>query len=347
MDYKLLGVSQNVSEINIGDYIQALAASQFIPTNTGFIQREYIKQYSETEAKMIMNGWFMHHPENWPPSNLIRPLFVAFHINILAKDQLLSEESINYLKKHKPIGCRDLYTLSLLKSKNIDSYFSGCLTLTLGLKYKSEKKEDKIYIVDPYIQVIKTPLFFIRICITLILHFSEIITILRKNANTPNNLKKLYRYSIFYHVYKKRFSKEILLNAEYIHHDYNHKKELKKELLDNYYIKEAEYLVKKYARAKFVITSRIHCALPCLGLNTPVIYIDHTEQREDSKCRLGGIKDLFNTITWNQGKLKDNLSIMGSINKNNFPNNKNNWRLLADNLIGICQKWNNEIHSTI
>ena len=55
MDYKLLGVSQNVSEINIGDYIQALAASQFIPTNTGFIQREYIKQYSETDTAFALH----------------------------------------------------------------------------------------------------------------------------------------------------------------------------------------------------------------------------------------------------------------------------------------------------
>ena len=174
MEYKLLGISENVKSINIGDYIQVLAASQFIPTNTGFIQREYLKQYSGPEAKVIMNGWYMHHPENWPPSNLIHPLFVAFHINILAKEQLLSEDSVNYLKKHTPIGCRDLDTLALLKSKKIDSYFSGCLTLTLGLKYKSVKKEDNIYIVDPYIKIIKTPLFFIKVCITLILYLSDI-----------------------------------------------------------------------------------------------------------------------------------------------------------------------------
>lgn len=33
----------------------------------------------------------------------------------------------------------------------------------------------------------------------------------------------------------------------------------------------AENLLKKYATAKLVITSRIHCALPCLALGTPVI----------------------------------------------------------------------------
>ena len=141
MKYKLLA-TRSKNQINIGDYIQSLAASQFLPSIDGFVQREKLNQYSSEEVTIIMNGWFMHQPENWPPSPQINPIFLSFHLNILAKDQLLSEKSVAYFKKHKPIGCRDFQSVQFLKSKNVDAYFSGCLTLTLGEKYFSKEKED-------------------------------------------------------------------------------------------------------------------------------------------------------------------------------------------------------------
>lgn len=92
----------------------------------------------------------MAQPENWSPSKHINPLFVAFHINSKVRDSMLSKESIEYLKKYEPIGCRDTYTMDLLKGKGIDAYFSGCMTLTLGYKYKRKVCGNKVYFVDPY-----------------------------------------------------------------------------------------------------------------------------------------------------------------------------------------------------
>lgn len=84
MKYKLLAVSKfpNISGVNIGDYVQAIASAQFLPHMDGFIDRdEELKYYDGEPCKVIMNGWYMHLPQNWPPSNLIDPLFVAFHLN--------------------------------------------------------------------------------------------------------------------------------------------------------------------------------------------------------------------------------------------------------------------------
>lgn len=132
MKYKLLAVSTE-NQANIGDYIQALAAARFFPgKHDGFIQREKLKEYDGEECKVIMNGWYMHNPVQWPPSGRIHPLFVAFHINATAAEELMSDESVSYLKRHQPIGCRDYFTRDLLLSKGIEAYFSGCLTLTLG-----------------------------------------------------------------------------------------------------------------------------------------------------------------------------------------------------------------------
>ena len=68
----------NISGVNIGDYVQALASSQFLPHIDGFIDRdEDLKDYAGEPCKVIMNGWYMHLPQNWPPSDLIDPLFLA------------------------------------------------------------------------------------------------------------------------------------------------------------------------------------------------------------------------------------------------------------------------------
>lgn len=76
--------------INIGDYIQALAAAQFFDSIDTLIERERLDEYDGEKVKMIMNGWYMHHPEHWPPSPKIRPLFVAFHINSAVRSGLLT-----------------------------------------------------------------------------------------------------------------------------------------------------------------------------------------------------------------------------------------------------------------
>lgn len=51
----------------------------------------------------------------------------------------------------------------------------------------------------------------------------------------------------------------------------------------------AKALLQRYANAKLVITSRIHAALPCLGLGTPVILICPYDRK-----RFDGIAELLN-----------------------------------------------------
>ena len=192
MKYKLLSVSTE-DQVNIGDYIQALASAQFLPHVDGFIQREKLKDYNGDECKVIMNGWYMLHPEQWPPSFKINPLFVAVHFNSLAKDYLLTPNSINYLKTFSPIGCRDNYTKELFCNKGVDAYFSGCMTLTLGYKYKNEKKEDKCYFVDPYFITKWNFYNTLFNSIYLILHWKPISIIAKKYPENKNELRKKMR----------------------------------------------------------------------------------------------------------------------------------------------------------
>ena len=53
-----------------------------------------------------------------------------------------------YLKAYAPIGCRDYYTMNQMKKLGIDSYFSGCITLTLPLMPIVRPEKEYICIVD-------------------------------------------------------------------------------------------------------------------------------------------------------------------------------------------------------
>lgn len=331
MKKALLSVSTEKS-INIGDYIQALASSQFLDNIDLFIEREKLRDYNGEEVAMIMNGWYMHHPEQWPPSSRIHPLFVAFHLNNLVDNELLGERSVEYLKKYEPIGCRDISTLKKMENHGVKAYFSSCMTLTLGYKYKSEIKDGKIYFTDPIVtfdnNIEKLKYLFLSI-----FQLKKIRYIYNKQYN-KNKLFYWCKTSKFYYTYGNLFDSEVLIDAEYISHegDFYHKYSTPELLLN-----KAEELVKKYAMASCVVTSRIHCALPCLGLETPVLYINNDLQDKISSCRLDGLVQLFNVIHWTGRTLSADINFDGvKINKKNFPLNKNDWRKYAKDLVDKC-----------
>lgn len=313
MKHSVMIYSEGSSRFNIGDYIQSLAAKQFLSKNCNYVNREKLGEYKGDKSKIILNGWFTHSPETWIPSENLTPLFISFHINSSAADRMLSTEGINYLKQHEPIGCRDYYTARLLKDRGIEAYFSGCLTLTLKSYTEKNKENDgKIYIVDPLYgfpnkkRIFESPKNFIKSILK-----GDILSLGKANE-----------------FMQKIFSKNLLENAEYI----------EQELPSSKYSEEekfiiAEELLRKYSTAKLVITSRIHCALPCLAMGTPVIYLNGFEQDFDS-CRMEGLSDLFNTIDINRntGEIVSNFKVDDLINENTIIVNKDDYKKIANSL---------------
>lgn len=342
MQYKLLAVSKwpGLANINIGDYIQSLAAAQYYPHVDGFIDRDMeLKEYEDEPCKVIMNGWYMHDPKNWPPSERIIPLFVAFHLNILAKEVLLSPPSLSYLRQHAPIGCRDLNTLELLKNNGVEAYFSGCLTLTLGEKYRSETKEDRTYIVDPVYEVHLRGGNILKAVLTLFRHPKDMHALYPKYRTfaRPDRgwMDKLLETALYYREYTRVFSREIVVESTYIGHEqagYRSRFDS-----DQARLKEAERLIRLYAGARLVVTSRIHCALPCLGLETPVVYLEKAQDAEVSSCRLGGLRDFFNRMKLENGRLIPDFDLPSPITMRNIPLNKDSWRPYAEALKRRCE----------
>lgn len=139
------------NSINIGDEIQSVAAMRFLPRIDEYIYRENIDSFvpkdEKSKIKLIMNAWWMWHPENFVPSKFIDPLCISMHIRPKIREEMFTIDVKEYLTKQSPIGCRDMDTYFWLTEKGIPAYFSGCLTLTLQRNYDIPRK-DYILCVD-------------------------------------------------------------------------------------------------------------------------------------------------------------------------------------------------------
>lgn len=321
------------NHFNIGDYIQSLAAKQYLLEKPILINREKLNEYDGDDVKLIMNGWFLDNLNNWPPVDKINPLFVSFHLNSTAYEILEDKQVISYFKKYEPIGCRDIATRDKFIEKGIDAYFSGCLTLTLGETYSSKIKTKEIFIVDPYFEISFKFNMLIRSIYFLISSLPSIKKINFKQGR-KNSFKNLFRTANFYSQYIKILDKDQIIGAEYTSH----------YLPDNDFMTEdsrfeyAKELITKYSKAKLVLTSRIHSALPCLGLETPVIYIKDIDDGEISTCRLDGLLQLLNVINYSKGNFtSDDINIVKCKIDNTA--NKILYRTFKNNLIKSCKNF--------
>ena len=343
---------------NIGDYIQSLASELFFEKIDEYIDREKLKEYKSKygEIKMIMNAWYMWYPENWPPSDDILPLLISMHFSPINASRMLSTNGINYLRKHGPVGCRDKETENLLKQYDIPCYFSGCLTLVLGEKYKSHNKKKQVIFVDPYLEVIckknerflivKTILNILNCLYFGIINIEKIKLLKEKFHHSnirDNKLRNILLFlctAAFYKTYSSYFDDQLLFNAEYFSHMVKVGEKtsiISEEDKLNY----ARNLLQKYAEASLVITSRLHCALPCLGLCTPVIFVtgDRLESQSSlmSKNRFGGLINLLRTMQYNNFCLTtDDNTILKKVTVDTVITNKNDYLPIKDALLKKC-----------
>jgi hypothetical protein len=244
--FALLSYSTN----NLGDEIQSIAARQFLPQTDFLIDRDDWTTGGSgpaDAAKIILNGWFTHNPEKWPPPPFLSPCLISMHITrerykptTLTDPSvtLLENKNLDYLRCHQPVGGRDLWTTSLLTQHGVESYFSGCLTLTLGADDKRDRRN--------FICAVDVP--------------EKPYQILLGRTRTP--VVRLSHRDTSGGTFEQRCAK-------------------------------AGRLLSFYASAKCVVTTRLHCALPCLALGTPVLFINDAVD----PYRLSGLIELVRNCT--------------------------------------------------
>ncbi len=312
------GKFQDQNILNLGDYVQSTAAKQFLPQVDHYVTREGMHLYNEESIKMIMNAWYMANPNNFPPSNKIVPLYVSMHLNSSIIDRIFRPEVIEHFKKNEPIGCRDNHTRDLLRAKGIDAYYSGCMTLTLGHTYKREKVTDEVIFVDimhdslSMKQLVKQPL--------------------RLGKRILNG--RIKELSVKRKVLNKYFDEDVLNRAVYFD-------QMVPYINADVGFKMADEYLKRLSSARFVVTSRIHTALPCLAMGTPVIFVNGGFKTKVDNCRFDGLFDFFNRIDVdNSGNSSTNFSFVGEkININTVLKNKDLHVPFAKDLIEKCQKF--------
>ena len=304
---------------NLGDYIQKIAVKQFLKEKIIEIDRDNLKNYFGEKIKLIINGWFMEEPNNWPPSNKIIPFFISFHINPIIESYILNKNGVEYLKKHEPIGCRDLYTKLILERKGIRAYFSGCLTLTLDrkrLKIKNNFKKG-ILVINVLDRILPNFLFFKSPSIKNL--FNDGIQLIKYPYKKSIYIISKRRINIFL----ENQDKKIKYLSQII--DVNKTSVLNREKL-------AYKQLFAIANSELVLTSRIHSALPSVALGVPTIFVSDGLDHINQKSRLLGLGKFFkivnskdlNKISNKNIKLNNHKTFVEKMKMkiNNFINNK-------------------------
>lgn len=207
--------------INIGDVIQYLACLHLYES-MGIRKEEVVQvnryelcsysgEYLVVPINCIFNGFSTGlELTNFSPK--IIPVFLGFAIGA----DYLSEKDIAYLKKYEPIGCRDEFTLNILRKYGIKAWLNGCMTITFDDRDMSDGKH-KIFLVDIPDEV---------------------------RAYLPYNKEDMEEVTHIWEIGPEDVEKDILRLYE------RYKKE-----------------------ARVIVTSRLHCAVPCIAAGIPVVIV--------------------------------------------------------------------------
>lgn len=261
-----------------------------------FVDRDGLSGFrNEFKCKLIANGWYYLFDGCHQWSDCLEPLLTSVHINNTDN----ANEFHNVLDKLKaasqksPIGCRDFATQRFLQSNGIACFFSSCLTTTLQRKDYSDGRDRSGVIFSDCSNDFYSKIF-------------PIDRFINKNRaiNRINALLRNY------------YAQEAI---SYVTH------ECQLSVPHRERFELAKALLQRYANAKLVITSRIHAALPCLGLGTPVILVCPYGQQ-----RFEGLAELLNYIWTDGGKYSISIDREGKVL------NKADYKIYSDNLRKQC-----------
>lgn len=243
------GLLYNQRTTNLGDDIQSFAIENLLPSVDYFVHREDFtnqKTKNNEPIAVVMAAWFMSRKWKWPPKENIVPLFIGFHYTnffgypdkyFKINYEYISGCGADYLRAYGPIGCRDYFTLEELKKRNIDAYFSGCITLTLPKMPVQKPEKEYICLVD--------------------VHKGVEEKVREQLKGTDIEIK------VFAHDEAYWGENE----------DWKQRKAHVKERLTI------------YQNAKCVLTRRLHCSLPCLAMDVPVLVVTRGEKLDLTRFR--------------------------------------------------------------
>lgn len=275
---------------NLGDYIQSLAAAVLAGidiTDAPRINRERLSEYDGRPLRLVMNGWYAHSCDALPASGKLSVEVLSFHLRRMPCEATQMARIEQWLREVGPIGCRDLHTLNLLAERDVPGYFSKCVTPLAGWEFRSTEKRDDVFIVDPWLPArrkwssIRDAALALLFKIPLVLHVARE----RRAGWSP---KALFDAALFVKTYGRFLSKRLLRRAKWRTQGFYRSA----FTTDASIFAHARALLSEYGRAAMVITGRLHCALPCYGMHTPVLFV----RGDDGQGRYDGLTDELPTV---------------------------------------------------
>lgn len=297
------------NSMNLGDQIQSIATERLLMEFAGdsyrhdlYCERDtnifYLMDRDEIlnihdKVNVVYNGWFDGNWTSFPPPNNINPLFIGYHINEVKKN-----------KEYQCISQHKVPFKSLAHSDNA-KYYNKYLPIGARdnhtCRILRKAGVDDVYFSGCLTMTLSPKRNIERKGIYII----DVSTDVLKKHGVPKNI--VDEANINTNVYEgldltNEYDKRIKAN----------------QILDN------------LETAQLVITSRLHCALPCLAFGTPVIF--HHKKMRDPRFR-----GLINTIP-----------VLGRdfIDWSNWKNLQNtlpdNWDSQVKRIREIISKWVND-----
>jgi len=250
---------------NIGDDIQAVAARNLLPDESCHFDRELISMFkSNKNVKGLINGWFMHTKKTgWYRHDMPAP-------------------TISW----PPASCIDPLILSIFITPGFESEALTGAGLAYLKKHAPIGARD--YATLEMLNRAGVPSYFSG-CLTL----------------TLNNTHKGKRENVIYAVDIPAKSLDLIrkkANCPVIPITHGVPLEMYNKNNHEERMAYANKLLKMYGRAKCVVTQRLHAAMPCLALETPVLLLTKPYNK-----RMFGLRELTYNCTNDElisGKMK-------------------------------------------
>ena len=304
------GLLVNENNGNIGDDIQAYAEAQFLPRVDVIVDRENLDIFKYGNGKdpvaLIMGAWFMWHKYNWPPSRQIVPLVLGYHH---------FERNRNVYKALK-------YALPIF-TENYE-----------GIGGQWFKDHGRVGCRDLYtcrvLDEAGIPNYFSG-CVTLTLP---------KQKTTKDKGKYIVLVDITPEAEKKIRK---MVKGKYEVRKISHFTENINGATWEERVKRVEELLTQYQNAAYVVTMRLHVALPCLAMETPVLVIEPPMMNDPN--RFEPYKDWLHYVTTAEfldKGCKDFDFINGTPNKKDYLEYRESLTKTMKEFVDYCEKNKNK-----
>lgn len=244
---------------NLGDHIQIIAGERML-ARAGLLPSQWTDRDDEIanppaagRSGILLNGWFKTNPAQWPPHPDYVPIYLGFHIRLFQSPSLIGQEALAHYRAEGPVGCRDRYTLALLRAQGVDAFLSHCLTMTYPKRFPDPATQCEVFVVSRDE----------RLCDYL-----------------PDDLGP---YTFVHH-----YSGD---------HDFKANMDRARTLLETY-----------RGRARLIVTTLLHCALPAIAMGIPVVVFyppNEGARRDSDHQRFSSLADLIRVYDLTEARLVD------------------------------------------